>query len=125
MTERAYLLGIDIGGTNLRVALANTRGKILARTSSATANVRDPHLIVAKIRECTDHLVQQVRIARDEIAFIGAGAPGITNAETGVVIATSYLMGWPDVPLKAMLEDHLGVPASVDNDVNLAALGEG
>jgi glucokinase len=48
----------------------------------------------------------------------------LTNAETGVVIATSYLMGWRDVPLKAMLENHLGVPASVDNDVNLAALGE-
>jgi glucokinase len=51
MTERAYLLGIDIGGTNLRVALADTRGNILARTSSATTNVRDSHLVVANIRE--------------------------------------------------------------------------
>jgi glucokinase len=41
-----------------------------------------------------------------------------------VVIATSYLMGWRDVPLRAMLEDALRIPASVDNDVNLAALGE-
>jgi glucokinase len=124
MTERAYLLGIDIGGTNLRVALADRRGKILARTSSVTANVRDSHRVVAKICECTDQLLQDVGIARDAIAYIGAGAPGITNPEAGVVIATSYLMGWRDVPLKRMLEEALGVSAAVDNDVNLAALGE-
>jgi glucokinase len=42
----------------------------------------------------------------------------------GVVIATSYLLGWRDIPLKTMLEGALGMPAAVDNDVNLAALGE-
>ena len=124
MTEHAYLLGIDIGGTNLRVALADTAGKILAHTSSGTANVRDSHRIVAKICECTDQLLEDVGIVRDAIAYVGAGAPGVTNAETGVVIATSYLMGWRDVPLKLMLEEALGVSAAVDNDVNLAALGE-
>ena len=41
-----------------------------------------------------------------------------------MVIATSYLLGWRDIPLKAMLEEALNVPAAVDNDVNLAALGE-
>jgi glucokinase len=124
MSDRAYVLGIDIGGTNLRVALADKSGNILARTSSTTTNVRDAHFVVAKIRECTDCLLQKAGIAIDAIAATGAGAPGLTNAETGVVIATSYLMGWRDVPLKSMLEEALGVPAAVDNDVNLAALGE-
>jgi glucokinase len=124
MTERAYVFGIDIGGTNLRVALADKSGKILARTSSTTTNVRDAHFVVAKIRECTDQLLQNAGIAKEAIAAIGAGAPGVTNAETGVVIATSYLLGWRDIPLKSMLEEAMGVPAAVDNDVNLAALGE-
>jgi glucokinase len=124
MTERAYVLGVDIGGTNLRVALADVSGKILARTSSTTTNVRDAHLVVARIRECADQLLQQAGIPRDAVAAIGAGAPGVTNAETGVVIVTSYLMGWRDVPLKSMLEEAMGIPAAVDNDVNLAALGE-
>jgi predicted NBD/HSP70 family sugar kinase len=124
MTERACVLGIDIGGTNLRVALADKSGKILARTSSTTTNVRDAHVVVAKICECTDQLLQEVGLARKAIGAIGAGAPGVTNAETGVVIATSYLMGWRDVPLKPMLEEAIGAPAAVDNDVNLAALGE-
>jgi len=124
MNERACVLGIDIGGTNLRVALADLSGKILIRTSSTTTNVRDPHFVVANICECADQLLQEVSFTRKAIAAIGVGAPGVTNAETGVVIATSYLMGWRDVPLKSMLEDTMGVPTAVDNDVNLAALGE-
>jgi glucokinase len=124
MTEPAYVFGIDIGGTNLRIALADMSGRVLARASATTTNVRDAHLVVAKIRECADQLLQETGIPRDAVAAVGAGAPGITNAETGVVIVTSYLMGWRGVPLKSMLEDAIGVPAAVDNDVNLAALGE-
>lgn len=124
MTERACVLGIDIGGTNLRVALADLSGKILARTSSTTTNLRDAHLVVAKICECSDQLLHEIGLTRKAIAAMGAGAPGLTNAETGVVIATSYLMGWRDVPLKSMLEKEMDVPAAVENDVNLAALGE-
>jgi glucokinase len=59
-----------------------------------------------------------------ELSAIAAGAPGITNVDQGIVIATSYLMGWRDVPLRQMLEIEFGVPAFVDNDVNLAAIGE-
>lgn len=124
MTERKYLIGVDIGGTNLRVAFADMEGKILARTSTTTTDVRDAHLIIAKIRQCVDQLLQDAGVAREAVAAIGAGAPGVTNAETGIVIATSYLLGWRDIPLKAMLEKALSVPAAVDNDVNLAALGE-
>jgi glucokinase len=124
MTERKYLIGVDIGGTNLRVAFADMEGKILARTSTTTTDVRDAHLIITKIRQCVDQLLQDAGVAREAVAAIGAGAPGVTNAETGIVIATSYLLGWRDIPLKAMLEEALSVPAAVDNDVNLAALGE-
>jgi glucokinase len=124
MTERKYLIGVDIGGTNLRVALAGIEGNILARISSTTTDVRDAYLIVAKIRQCVDQLLHDAGVAREAVAAVGAGAPGVTNAEAGIVIATSYLLGWRDIPLKAMLEEALNVPAAVDNDVNLAALGE-
>jgi glucokinase len=124
MTERTYVLGADIGGTNLRVALADSSGKVLARASSTTTNVRDAHRVVEQIQQCADQLLQEAGLAREAVAAIGAGAPGVTNAETGVVIATSYLLGWRDIPLKTMLEGALGMPAAVDNDVNLAALGE-
>jgi glucokinase len=124
MTQPTYLLGVDIGGTNLRVALADADGNIVARTAATTTNMRDAESVVAKIRECAQQLLQDAHLSLEQVAAVGAGAPGLTNAETGVVIATSYLLGWRDVPLKEMLEEALGIPASVDNDVNLAALGE-
>ena len=125
MTQPTHLIGVDIGGTNLRVALANVKGEIVARVATTTTNVREPRSVIEKIRECAQRLLEDARVSPGACSsLIGVGAPGLTDAENGVVIATSYLMGWRDVPLKAMLEDALGVPACTHNDVNLAALGE-
>ena len=124
MTQPTHLLGVDIGGTNLRVALARANGEIVARSSTTTTDMRNAEGVVRKISECARKLLEESHHSLEQVAAVGAGAPGLTNAETGVVIATSYLMGWRDVSLKAMLEEALGIPTSVDNDVNLAALGE-
>jgi glucokinase len=121
---RQLVIGADIGGTNLRLALADGTGAILGRWSASTAGARDAKMVVDLMREGVDTLLREVSLPRDSLCAMAAGAPGITNAETGVVIATSYLMGWRDVPLREILESEFGVPASVDNDVNLAAIGE-
>lgn len=119
-----YVIGADIGGTNLRLALADGSGTILGRWSSSTTNTRDAAAVVWRMREGVDALLREASLPPDSLSAIAAGAPGITNADDGVVIVTSYLMGWRDVPLGAMLEAEFGVPAAVDNDVNLAAIGE-
>jgi glucokinase len=120
---------VDIGGTNLRLALARVdqsdpAGSIVARSSTSTVGIREPERIVDIIRTGVDDLLKQASLPRSALRAIAAGAPGITNVDTGVVVVTSYLLGWRDVPLRALLQDSLGVPAAVDNDVNLAALGE-
>jgi len=122
--EQKYVVGVDLGGTNLRLGLANRDGAVVARWSCPTVGIRDPKLVVDLIRDGVDHLGRQASVPRRDIHSIGVGAPGITNVEAGVVIATSYLMGWRDVPLRDLLEAALGIPASVDNDVNVAAIGE-
>ena len=119
-----YVVGVDIGGTNLRLALADITGIILARWSTSTAGITDARIVVQSIADGVNALLEQASIERDNLRAIAAGAPGVTNVESGVVIATSYLMGWRDVPLRALLETAVGVPAVVDNDVNLAAIGE-
>jgi len=123
-SKSGYFVGVDIGGTNLRLALADSDGTILARSSTSTVGVRDAALIVHLIRDGVDALVTELSLSFDSVLALAAGAPGITDPNEGVVIATSYLMGWNNVPLRTMLEDACGVPAAVDNDVNLAALGE-
>jgi glucokinase len=122
--DTGYVAGIDIGGTNLRLALADMAGTVVAKWSSSTVGIRDPHAVIALVKEGVLELLEKIAASRSALNAIGAGAPGITNVDTGVVIATSYLMGWRNIPLRSLLEDALSAPAMVDNDVNLAAIGE-
>ncbi|MGB6686810.1 MAG: ROK family protein [Terracidiphilus sp.] len=119
-----YVAGVDIGGTNLRVALADAAGNILGKWAASTPADKGPESAVDLIREGVDRLLDEQRSSRDHLLAIAAGAPGITDVDRGVVIATSYLLGWSEVPLRDLLESSLGVPAVVDNDVNMAAFGE-
>jgi glucokinase len=123
-SKDGYVIGADIGGTNLRLALADTTGTILARWSTSTVGIRSATKVIDLICEGVNALLQGTSLPRSALIAIAAGAPGITDVDQGIVIATSYLMGWRDVPLRTLLEAALGLPASIDNDVNLAAIGE-
>jgi glucokinase len=123
-SETGYVVGADIGGTSLRLALADVSGKVVAKWKVSTAGIRDPEVVVRLIQEGVEDLLQQKRLSRSSLRAFAAGAPGVTDVDEGVVLATSYLMGWRDVPLRALLEASLGVPAAVENDVNTAAIAE-
>jgi glucokinase len=120
----AHVIGADIGGTNLRLALADGAGAMLGRWSTSTVGARNAEAVVRLMREGVDRLLLEASLPQNALRAIACGAPGITNVDSGTVIATSYLMGWQDVPLRALLEAEFKVPAAVDNDVNLAAIGE-
>ena len=122
--DTRFVIGADIGGTHLRLALADDTGAILGRWSASTVGSVDAVMVLRLVRVGVDALLCEASLPPESLRAIAAGAPGVTNADNGVVIATSYLMGWRDVPLRQMLEAEFGVPASVDNDVNLAAIGE-
>jgi glucokinase len=68
--------------------------------------------------------LSQVQASPPALRSIAIGVPGVTDVENGIVVATSYLMGWQNVPLRALVEKELKIPAAIDNDVNLAAIGE-
>jgi glucokinase len=119
-----YVAGADIGGTSLRIALAGMDGRILDKWKVSTAGIRDAEVVAGLVEEGVTALLARNHISRDLLRGVAAGAPGVTNVDEGIVIATSYLMGWRNVPLRDMLEARLGVPAAVDNDVNTAAIAE-
>ncbi|WP_158752181.1 ROK family protein [Acidobacterium sp. S8] len=123
-TDTGYVVGVDIGGTNLRLALADLNGMIVAKQSSSVAGFNSLDAVMRLVCDGVEQLLQEVSAPRHALKSIAAGAPGITDVSEGIVIATSYLLGWRDVPLRALLEDALNVPSAVDNDVNLAAIGE-
>jgi glucokinase len=122
--DRKVVVGVDIGGSNLRVALADLRGTVLGKWSASTKETSSPEMVIAQIGRGIDSLLKDSSAARSSLAAIAAGAPGITNREAGVVVATSFLRGWRDVQFQSLLEAAFHIPAAVENDVRMAALGE-
>lgn len=118
------MLGIDLGGTHLRLALAHISGELRARWSASTVGIRDPHHIVSLIAMGSATLLSDLGLPREALRSVAVGAPGVTDVDRGIVIATSYLLGWRDVPLRSLLEAALHIPAVIDNDVNVATLAE-
>lgn len=122
--EQGFVAGVDIGGTNLRIALADLHGNVLGRWKTSTEATSSPEMVIAQIERGVNCLLRQSSSSHRSLLSVAAGTPGVTDPQAGVVLATSYLKGWKDVPLEQLLKSTLGVPAAVENDVRMAALGE-
>jgi glucokinase len=123
-TEPVYVAGVDLGGTNLRLALADLSGTIVTRWSSSTVGLRGPEAVVQLVCTGVKSMLHEIAAPLDALRSVAIGVPGITDVDNGIVIAASYLIGWKDVPLRTLVEKELNVTAFVDNDVNMAAIGE-
>jgi glucokinase len=122
--DHAFVAGADVGGSTVRVALADLKGKIRGRWSLELGPVRTPKLITEAIATGIQELCQKTDIPKKKIVELAAGAPGITDVRSGRVLSAPNLTGWHDVPLREMLAEKSGISTTVENDVNLAALGE-
>ncbi|MDQ0226795.1 ROK family protein [Metabacillus niabensis] len=114
-----YTIGIDLGGTNLRIGLFNEQGEIVEEYSRATEAEKGPEFAVNNMQEVINRLKQQY-----EIKAVGIGSPGPLDPYEGVIIEPPNLTGWVDVPLVKMLEEKTGIPVKLENDANAAALAE-
>jgi glucokinase len=117
-----WLIGVDLGGTQLRVIRTDHRGKIHAQERVPTAAADGPTAVVEQI----EALINAVTSAIDRAAItgVGVGAPGPVDPVAGVVLETPNLQGWRNVPLRALLEERITLPVTIGNDANAAALGE-
>lgn len=121
-----YILGIDIGGTNLVVGCVAEDGSALhalgtepTAAEAGAADVLDRLVALAK----RSLQIMQQEVPGAEIIGIGVGAPGPLDTKRGIVLLTPNL-GWVDLPLRGIIEERLGLPAALDNDANCAVLGE-
>jgi predicted NBD/HSP70 family sugar kinase len=122
--NQGLVAGVDIGGSNLRIALADARGKVIGKWSASTKATSSPEMVIAQIEQGVDVLLRQSPAPLRSLRSVAVGAPGVTDSKSGIVLATSYLRGWKNVPLQRLLESAFEVPAAVENDVRIGALGE-
>lgn len=116
------VLGVDMGGTKMYGAVSDLGGKIVDEISIGrheTSGEDSFNCLVTLI----DSLLSSTKVQGRRVRGIGVGAPGVTLHKEGIV-RWAYTLGWKDFPLKARLSERYDLPIAVDNDVNLAALGE-
>jgi glucokinase len=124
-SRHGFVAGVDLGPTRTRIGLADLRGEIITRRIVATPQGSDPVALLGTLADEVRALMRQGDLSPARLVAVGAGAPGAVDPVHGTVMALApNLKGWSDVPMAAILRDALGAPVVVENDVNLAVLGE-
>ncbi|HEX5582028.1 MAG TPA: ROK family protein [Gemmatimonadaceae bacterium] len=123
-----YIVGVDLGGTNMTAALMPEDGsRTIAVRSVPTHRELGAEGVVARMVELAESSIAAAQaetgLAREQIVGAGIGAPGPLDLATGVVRVAPNL-GWVDFPLRQRMADALGFPTALDNDANCATLGE-
>ncbi|EYT59424.1 ROK family protein [Microbacterium maritypicum] len=121
-TRGAGLVGIDIGGTKIAALLVSADGTVLARGSVPAPAALGGGAMADAAADLVRELAAQAEVS---LAAAGVGAAGVIDHETGTIRAASAtFVGWAGFPLADELEQRLGVPVRVENDVNAFLLGE-
>jgi glucokinase len=121
--KQEFAIGVDLGGTNMRIAAVDAQGKQLEVITTSTEVKRGRDSVVAAmcqaIRELRSKFDGQLRFAGT-----GIGVPGIIDMETGTVHESPNLPDWKDYPVRDEIQKQLGANVILENDANVAALGE-
>ncbi len=121
-----YVMGVDIGGTNLVVGAVVADGsRIVGLRTEPTGAAHGADNVIDRIVTMTTAAIEETRLADPDAVIdgVGIGSPGPLNRKTGVVILTPNL-GWVDLPVRDRIGTALSLPAWLDNDANCAMAGE-
>lgn len=121
--EVAVVLSIDLGGTKLHVALANLGGTIIGELVERTDRRGGEHL-VQQLGAMADRLLQQAGVPPGALHAAAVGSPGVFDPQTGRILFAPNIAGLDQMDVAGALAQRLGCAVQVENDVNLAALGE-
>lgn len=124
MHKSKLVLATDLGGTNMRTALLNDKGEVLAYTRKPTNANMGKDKVIQKLITTLKATASKHNTPLKRIAGIGIGFPGPVDVELGVILNPPNMKGWLNVPLRDILEDEFKMPAIIENDANAAALGE-
>ena len=119
-------IGVDLGGTNLRVAIADTdTGEIFYQRKSPTLATLGQEAVIQRIIQLIQQIMQESGELASTIKGIGIGVPGTPDIDTGTIQILPNLPGkWMNVPLRAIVEEQVQLPVALINDVRAITLGE-
>lgn len=118
------LVGVDLGGTNLKAGVVTTAGEIIARDRAKTLSEEGPRAVVKRMSDLSRTVASKAGAKMDDVIAVGVGSPGPLSALRGVVIFTPNLPGWTDIPVAQWMREDLDRPVFLENDANSACWGE-
>lgn len=118
-----YVIGVDLGGTKISGVLSDLKGNILYKHTIPTNASEGEQAVLDRIILVIDKIIEDSDCNIDQIKSIGIGSPGPLNAKTGVIILTSNLP-FRNFQLIQPIKERFNLPTFLDNDANVATLGE-
>lgn len=122
--DAKYVIGVDLGGTNVRAAVVDRDGKIHGEGRTDSKAMEGLNLTIGQIIESVKMAVKDSPVEMNEIGGIGMGVPGSHKSEEGIVIWSPNFKDWNGVQLLGPIKREMDLPAYMGNDANVAALGE-
>lgn len=118
-----YSIGVDMGGTNLRIAAITMEGQLLEKITTGVKLALGRDHVIGEMCDAIHRLTESYR-STGRFLGAGIGVPGIIDVEAGMMRKSANLPGWTDYPVRDEIERRLGARVFLDNDANVAALGE-
>ncbi|NPV80334.1 MAG: ROK family transcriptional regulator [Firmicutes bacterium] len=119
-----YVIGVDVGGKYTRVALSNIGGEMLSKVEIPTFAYQGVEKVFTRVETSIEHVIGESGIDPSRLLAIGVGVPGIVNANRGYTFRSPFIADNEDHSLKSVLEEKFEVPVILENDVNMAVIGE-
>ncbi len=118
-----FAIGVDLGGTNLRIAAVDEQGQLLEKITLGTKVSLGRDHVINDMCAAIQQLAEKYS-GKAKLAGTGIGVPGIIDMRTGMLRESPNLPGWADYPVRAEIEQRLKTAVILENDANVAALGE-
>jgi glucokinase len=120
---RTFAIGVDLGGTNLRIAAVDDNGKLLEKLTLGTEVNRGRDFVIRDMCAAIEQVRAKYKDAGN-LTGIGIGVPGFIDMATGRVMRSPNLADWTNFPVREAIEQQLGTHVILENDANVAAMGE-
>lgn len=119
-----YFVGVDLGGTNIKLGVVDDLGRPLSWLSVRTRSEEGPENAVIRMAEAVREVVRQAGADLKDVPYVGLGSPGTMDIPAGMLIEPVNLKGWDFFPIRDRLSHHCGMPVAFANDAGAAAYGE-
>lgn len=119
-----YYIGVDLGGTTIKVGLINEEYKIVQTAVCDTKAERQPDEILKDMAFLCKEVMKKENISEEDVDSIGIGCPGLAIPQDGILLTSPNLQTFKNTNVKAEIQKYINLPVYIENDANVAALGE-